>query len=112
MMSPRSGGQSGTDRHGGMPGAMHGAAVATEFDYLAEMVAAHHMMAVMMSQQLLVRGLAEHDEVNDLVVHPRQAARRDHPDAPLARRLVRRRDGWHGSVDDEVMRRLAVTPYV
>ena len=33
--------------------------------FLREMVP-HHMMAVMSSQQLLVRGLAEHDEVADL----------------------------------------------
>lgn len=141
MMAPRSDGQ------GGSGGGMHGAAVASEFDYLAEMVAhheeavtaakelqrsgrpqmrefgaaivttqsaqirqmrtwlaewypdrstdvdyqpmmrdlsglsgdaldraflqdmtVHHMMAVMMSQQLLGRGLAEHGEVSDLAV--------------------------------------------
>jgi len=28
----------------------------------------HHMMAVMMSQQLLARGLAEHGEISDLAV--------------------------------------------
>ena len=33
--------------------------------FLQEMVG-HHMMAVMSSQQLLVRGLADHDEVTDL----------------------------------------------
>jgi uncharacterized protein (DUF305 family) len=33
--------------------------------FLADMIP-HHMAAVMMSQQLLVRGLAEHDEVADL----------------------------------------------
>jgi uncharacterized protein (DUF305 family) len=33
--------------------------------FLADMIP-HHMVAVMMSQQLLVRGLAEHDEVADL----------------------------------------------
>ena len=33
--------------------------------FLADMVP-HHMAAVMMSQQLLVRGLAEHDQVADL----------------------------------------------
>jgi uncharacterized protein (DUF305 family) len=33
--------------------------------FLADMIG-HHMAAVMMSQQLLMRGLAEHDEVADL----------------------------------------------
>lgn len=33
--------------------------------FLEDMVP-HHMMAVMMSQQLLVRGVADHDRVNDL----------------------------------------------
>lgn len=35
--------------------------------FLQDMIP-HHMMAVMMSQQLLVRGLAEHDEVDVLAV--------------------------------------------
>ena len=35
--------------------------------FLQDMIP-HHMMAVMMSQHLLVRGLADHDEVNALAV--------------------------------------------
>jgi uncharacterized protein (DUF305 family) len=35
--------------------------------FLQDMIP-HHMMAVMMSQQLLVRGVADHDEVNTLAV--------------------------------------------
>lgn len=37
----------------------------------------HHMMAVMMSQQLLARGLAEHQEVADLAVEIRDAQRQE-----------------------------------
>ena len=47
MMSPRSDGQGGPGSGGGM----HGAAVASEFDYLAEMVA-HHEEAVTAAQEL------------------------------------------------------------
>jgi len=52
----------------------------------------HHMAAVMMSQQLLVRGLAEHDEVADL-------ARTIRTDQMREIRWMRARlgaDGWPG----------------
>ena len=58
--------------------------------FLREMVP-HHMMAVMMSQQLLVRGMAEHDEVATLARTIRDDQRAE------IRLMVRWSRAWFGT---------------
>jgi uncharacterized protein (DUF305 family) len=58
--------------------------------FLADMVP-HHMAAVMMSQQLLVRGLAEHDEVAALARDIRDAQRLE------IMRMARWSHAWFGT---------------
>ena len=64
--------------------------------FLEDMIP-HHMMAVMMSQQLMVRDVADHDEAKTLAADPRRAARGDLLDAAPARSVVQRQlGGRHG----------------